>query len=542
MTPEPHMTPDMPVTPDPPLTRTGWTWVAVARGFIGLIGGLIALFRPDQAAVVLGAALIAVSLLEVAVRVTTGDAASDARRRRRRMIRIGAGILAGIALITSSAGGGDAEMRVLAVALGIVSVVDVRGARHATLPGVRGMRLARAALAFTAGLVLLAIPGPAFRIVVFIASVGWITIGLIALASVVWPSALRTGDGPTPTGLAQIVGAWLRNRDVGDARRNQILDAYDYDTADRDKLIRFSVLLILAGIIASAGLISNSVASIIGAMIIAPLMGPIVGIALGIVTGLPRRTVQSLIVALTGTVVTILIGVVMGAWLGSAPGVPSNSEIVSRTSPTLIDLVVALSAGAAGAYAASNAKVADSLPGVAIAISLVPPLETAGILLSAGLPNEAAGALLLFTTNFVSIVLAASVVFVLTGVVPIGRLVANAQRTQTWFVSFAVAGLLLLIPLAVGGQRAFAAATNQQLAETTVAAWLAPDPSFAVVGVKVSGDRVDVTVAGPGDPPDPETLQSQLTTALGGPVQLDLAVTQTVLYSTPVGASPSPNP
>ncbi len=151
--------------------------------------------------------------------------------------------------------------------------------------------------------------------------------------------------------------------------------------------------------------------------------------------------------------VTIGIGVVMGAWLGT-PTAPDNSEIVGRTSPTLIDLIVALAAGAAGAYAASNAKVADSLPGVAIAIALVPPLGTVGILLSYGDYGAASGAMLLFLTNFVSIVLAASVVFVLVGVVPIASIVQNAERTQGWFVSFAVAGILLMIPLAIGGQQA----------------------------------------------------------------------------------------
>ena len=189
-----------------------------------------------------------------------------------------------------------------------------------------------------------------------------------------------------------------------------------------------------------------------------------------------------------------------------------------------------------------NSKVADSLPGVAIAISLVPPLDTAGILLATGNPDAAAGAMLLFTTNFVSIVLAASVVFVLTGVVPIGRLVANAQRTQAWMVSFAVAGILLLIPLAIGSQQALAAANDSQVATQTVEAWLVPAPEFVIVEVSVSGDTVDVAVAGPGSPPSPATLQSMLDAALGGPVELALAVTQTVVYTTPVGASPSPAP
>ena len=530
------------MTPDRPVRRTGWTSVAVARGLIGLIAGLIALFRPDEAAIVLGAALVVVSVLELAIRVSTGDPVADVLRRRRRRVRVGAGVLAGVALMASTIGGAAAEMRVVAVVLGLLALVDAWGAWHSTLPGVRGLRLARAALLLAAGVVLMAIPSVAFAIVVFAAAVGWIVVGAIALAMVAGPSDLRTPDGRTPTGSAEIADAWLRSRDVGDVRRDEILDAYDYDPADRGRLVRFSVLLTLAGIIASAGLISNSVASIIGAMIIAPLMGPIVGIALGIVTGLPRRAVQSLVVTGAGILVTILIGFVMGAWLGSAPDVPQNSEIVGRTSPTLIDLVVALAAGAAGAYAASNAKVADSLPGVAIAISLVPPLGTAGILLSAGLPAEAAGALLLFATNFVSIVLAASVVFVLTGVVPIGRLVANAERTQAWFASFAVVGMLLLIPLAIGGQQAYAAATEQQLAQTAVAEWLAPAPGFKIVDVTVSGDVVEVDVAGPGAPPDPASLDSMLAAALGAPVQLDLAVTQTVVYSTPVSPSPSANP
>ena len=522
--------------------RTGWTLVALVRGAIGVVAGTIALFRPDEAAVILGAALVAVSILELAVRVTTGDPQADARRRRRRFLRVGAGVLAGVALIASSLGGAVGETRVVAIALLVLAAADAWGAWHATVPGARGLRIARAVIAIAVALVLFVIPSVAFLIVVFVAAVGWIVVGLIALVGALWPASVQRPDGRAPSGIAEIADGWLRGRDIGDTRRDEILDAYDYDPADRDKLVRFSVLLVLAAIIASAGLISNSVASIIGAMIIAPLMGPIVGIALGIVTGLPKRTLQSLAVAAIGSLATILVGVAMGAWLATSPDVPNNSEIVGRTSPTIIDLVVALAAGAAGAYAASNSKVADSLPGVAIAISLVPPLDTAGILLATGQPAAAAGALLLFTTNFVSIVLAASVVFVLTGVVPIGRLVANAQRTQVWMASFAVAGILLLIPLALGSQQALAAASDSQTATQTVQAWLASAPEFVVVEVTVSGDSVDVAVAGPGSPPSPATLQSMLDAALGAPVELALAVTQTVVYTTPVGASPSPVP
>jgi hypothetical protein len=94
----------------------------------------------------------------------------------------------------------------------------------------------------------------------------------------------------------------------------------------------------------------------------------------------------------------------------------------------------------------------------------------------------------------------------------------------------------------VGGQQAFAAATDQHLAIEAVEAWLAPAPGFSIVDVTVSGDTVDVAVAGPGSPPDPATLQSMLEAALGEPVGLDIVVTPTVTYSTLVGASPTPVP
>jgi uncharacterized hydrophobic protein (TIGR00271 family) len=523
-----------------PRTRPGWARVAILRGGIGLVAGLIALFRPDDAALVLGAALVAVSLLELTIGVSTGDPEADVRRRGRRLLRVGAGIVAGLALIASAQGGAVTEIRIVAIALAVVAIADVWGARHATAPGVRGLRMARAAVTMAAAVVVFTIPGVAYTIVVFVAAVGWIAIGLIALGSVLWPSADADLAGRPPTGTVEIVDRWLRTRDVGDERRDEILEAYDYDLGDRDKLARFAILLTLASIIACAGLIANSVASIIGAMIIAPLMGPIVGIALGIVVGLPVRALRSLMVAVAGIALTIGVGVALGAWLGSAPSVPFNSEIVGRTSPSLIDLVVALAAGAAGAYATSNAKVADSLPGVAIAISLVPPLGTVGILLSHGDYASASGAMLLFLTNFVSIVLAASVVFVLVGVVPITSLAKNAERTQGWFVSFAVAGILLVIPLAVGGQQAFAAASDDLVATAAVEAWLAVDPAFQLVDVEVTGDTAKVSVAGPGTPPDPAVLQANLDTALGRPVDLDLVVTQTVLHTTPPRASPSP--
>ena len=78
---------------------------------------------------------------------------------------------------------------------------------------------------------------------------------------------------------------------------------------------------------------------------------------------------------------------------------------MARTAPRLVDLAAALATGLAGAFAIGRKDVSDTLPGVAIAISLVPPLTNAGILLSTGRADLAMGSLLLFVTNYFAILI-----------------------------------------------------------------------------------------------------------------------------------------
>ncbi len=88
---------------------------------------------------------------------------------------------------------------------------------------------------------------------------------------------------------------------------------------------------------------------------------------------------------------------------------------MARTAPRLVDLAAALATGLAGAFAIGRKDVSDTLPGVAIAISLVPPLTNAGILLSAGRADLAWGSLLLFVTNYFAILITGTLVFALMG-------------------------------------------------------------------------------------------------------------------------------
>lgn len=172
--------------------------------------------------------------------------------------------------------------------------------------------------------------------------------------------------------------------------------------------IDFFVLTLLSAIIASFGLLLNSAAVIIGAMILAPLMSPILAISF---SGLIYRRdllIRSIITIALGILLACTVAAIIG---GLFADIGATSEILARTKPNIMDLFVALSAGFLGGYVKVRKPLAGTIPGVAISISLMPPLCVTGIGLSLGLPNVYIGSALLFFTNFVCIVLSGLLAF-----------------------------------------------------------------------------------------------------------------------------------
>ena len=127
----------------------------------------------------------------------------------------------------------------------------------------------------------------------------------------------------------------------------------------------------------------------------------------------------------------------------------TNSQVASRITPTIVDLLIAVAAGGAGAFALSRPDVSDSLPGVAIAIALVPPLAVVGLMISQADWISAIGALLLFTTNLVAILLVGGFVFVMTGVVPLFQISSNTDRIKKTLGMVAILALLIVAVLGV---------------------------------------------------------------------------------------------
>jgi uncharacterized hydrophobic protein (TIGR00271 family) len=174
----------------------------------------------------------------------------------------------------------------------------------------------------------------------------------------------------------------------------------------------YLVLVVGACMIATLGLLSNSAAVIIGAMLIAPLMLPIRGAAFGILEA-DRGLIRASILAL---VVGSLLAIAISAALGLITGVAQfGSEVMARTQPTLLDLGIAVTAGALAGVAKIEPKLSSTVAGTAIAVALMPPICVVGLWLSQGNLALSLGALLLYLTNLFGITLACMVAFVLFG-------------------------------------------------------------------------------------------------------------------------------
>src|SRR5580692_9562564 len=174
----------------------------------------------------------------------------------------------------------------------------------------------------------------------------------------------------------------------------------------------FFLMNAAATLIAGFGLFEDSPAVIIGAMLIAALLGPIQGIAMALAEADLKLLRMSLTTEVMGAALVLVLGMALGTIDRTSP---LGHEILSRTAPNILDLLIGLVGGAAAAYAAATPRLGALAVGVAIATALVPPLTTCGILIARGLPARAEGAFLLFLANFVAITFSAMVVFMILG-------------------------------------------------------------------------------------------------------------------------------
>ncbi len=298
--------------------------------------------------------------------------------------------------------------------------------------------------------------------------------------------------------LSDVVDARLPRLDDGD--RDAMFDELLPDgDAFRSYLDRFVWLIVLSAAIAGFGLLADSAAVVIGAMLVAPLMTPILATAAAICVSDNRRLVRAVLVLAGGTVAAIVVGFlvakVSGNTIVSADDLPT--EVLARTEPGLLDLAIAVAAGAAAGYVAPRRDALSALPGVGIAVALVPPLATVGITFEAGAGRLAGGALLLYLTNLAAIVFSGALVLLLGGLRPVDATASRRVRIGLLVTIGAV--LAVAVPLTIHTLEVVRDTRFERQVVSAVREW---DDTVGVVELitDVDGGRgqVELRIASPG--------------------------------------------
>ncbi len=280
----------------------------------------------------------------------------------------------------------------------------------------------------------------------------------------------------------------------------------------------FGTLMLLSTFIATLGLYLNSAAVIIGAMILAPLMSPLVSMSMALLRDNRRLLEQSVEKAALGIALALAAAALTSMFF---PYEPVTREMAGRLNPSLPDLFVAVFSGIAAAYCRAYKEIAQSLAGVAIAVALVPPLAVAGIGLGRADFWFFGQAFLLFFTNLVGIIVAATLTFRVLGFSPVLR----ARRKLGAIV---VMLALIAIPLGI---------TSSQISER----WEAEE-RLAWERLDINGKPVIITrveranAGGPADlmitvavreplkPGDFEALREQIRDLLGRDARIKLDI------------------
>jgi uncharacterized hydrophobic protein (TIGR00271 family) len=253
----------------------------------------------------------------------------------------------------------------------------------------------------------------------------------------------------------------------------------------------FVVLTVGATLIATLGLLANSAGVVIGAMVVAPWIMPLQAMAFEILQGRLPMFLRALRTLLLGVVLCVLLAVGVGLLVAF----PSfGSEVMNRTSPNLLDLGVALVAGAVAMYAKLRKEAISALAGLAIAVALVPPMCVVGLLLASANWPQAYGALLLFTTNLLGIMVGAMAAL---GILE-GSYRHRLLHSRLGLTSMALTALLV-IPLGTSFFRLLDRSRKEveaQRLETlikhqvrTKTITLGADPAIELIGISIDWQR-----------------------------------------------------
>jgi uncharacterized hydrophobic protein (TIGR00341 family) len=206
--------------------------------------------------------------------------------------------------------------------------------------------------------------------------------------------------------------------------------------------LNYTLLVVLSAVVVTIGFIKDSEAVIIGAMVIAPMLGPVISIAFSSILGDIKLIRHASITLAYAIIIVIGISILFTFFL---PVPIENNEFASRTHVNLSDIVLALASGTAGALSIQN-RLPGALVGVMVAVALLPPTVVLGMTIGAAMWHEAYGSMLLLLGNINSVILAAIIVFSLSGIRPVNwRDVDRAKTSRKLSLLFVSLTIIFLI-------------------------------------------------------------------------------------------------
>ncbi|PGF16235.1 TIGR00341 family protein [Natrinema sp. CBA1119] len=284
----------------------------------------------------------------------------------------------------------------------------------------------------------------------------------------------------------------------------------------------YVVMTVISAVVATAGLLLDSPAVVVGSMVIAPLIGPALGASVGTVIDDEELFIESITYQILGVVVAIGAAAIFAVLVRSMNIVPpdlvlsSVGEISERLAPDLLSLAIALGAGIAGVVSiATGTSVA--LVGVMIAAALIPPAGVAGITLAWGQPTAAIGATVLVLVNLLSVNLAGLLTLWYAGYRPenLFQMGETEQRVRHRIVGLIVIVLVFAVFLGAITYASYEAGNFEQDARDEVETVLTDGEyeSYELLEFEVvmddnypfrNPDRVVVTIGGPPGESAPE--------------------------------------
>jgi uncharacterized hydrophobic protein (TIGR00341 family) len=332
------------------------------------------------------------------------------------------------------------------------------------------------------------------------------------------------------------------NYQLSSEERREVLEELFVFGKDKQRpfLNRMAVLLFVSTIIASCGLLANSAAVVIGAMLVAPLMRPVMSAAAAITLGWKPRLYQALALVSAMAVGAVLIAIALTFLAPHMIEIPE--QVLARTEPTFFDLVIALAAGAGGAYVMTR-KEPSTIPGVAMAVALLPPLASCGILIVFKQYDLSLKAFVLFFTNFAAMVLAGVLTFIVVGISPRKTRAKSATTVRNYLVLFFLMVVSISIPLYFYSEDVWYDASYKANQSEELQQWLEENQLIIeTVKIDIEDRIIYMHLFGPNPPLNIETLHTELTkvqkikTGKNEPFRIEVGWTQQNYFSWP------PNP